>query len=245
MEILVTHRHFAKICGCTPASVSRLTNKAIKPALVGRKINAAHPAALNVVYQFQQGDGRRDKKVSLGPDPDPTQVLPADVINGASPDLKPTPKGGAARKERQKREGHVEVEGENFGAVPEHIEAFADMTLRQLIHRFGTDSRFVDWLTATKRIEEIKERRTKNEKMMGELIPRDFVAKYLFGAMEESNTRLLNDSPRTIAATAAEMVEAGEPLEQIEERVRELISSQIRNMKTRAKKALRNVNTDE
>lgn len=244
MQLLISQQHFAKICGCSTATPSRLKHKELKPAMVGPKINAAHPAALEIIHQFRQGNGRRDRNATLAPDADPTDILPADLIGGRSPDTEPAPKGLAARRER-KKQGAIDTGGEDFGTVPEHIEAFADMTLRELIHRFGTDARFVDWLRATKQIEEIKERRTKNEKMMGELIPRDFVAKYLFGAMEESNTRLLNDSPRTIAATAAEMVEAGETLEQIEERVRELISSQIRNMKTRAKKALRNVNTDE
>ena len=74
----------------------------------------------------------------------------------------------------------------------------------------------------------------------GKLIPRGLVASHIFGPIEDAFVRMLQDAPRTIAARASSAVKGGESLEDIEKIVRGILSQQVRGVKSRSQKALRN-----
>jgi hypothetical protein len=125
--------------------------------------------------------------------------------------------------------------------VVEDVGSVADMTIREVIKRFGTVTAFKDWLTSLKAIEDIRERRLRNEEADGRLIPREPVKHHVFGAIDAANRRLLNDSPKTIARRVYALAKTGAAIEEAEQIVREIISSQLRPVKVQAARVLRNV----
>jgi hypothetical protein len=147
------------------------------------------------------------------------------------------PVGAAAVKEAKKRT-HNE---DRLIEVPEDIEEFADMTLRELISRFGTDVRFVDWLKATQSIEAINEKRLKNAQTKGELVSRHLVKIAIIEPIESAHIKLMTDGAKTIARRAAAMAQAGKPVAEIEAFAIDQISSFIKPVKAKVDRALRNV----
>jgi len=152
---------------------------------------------------------------------------------------KPKPRGWVARRETMKREA-VDQDDQIY-AVPDDIQAFADMTLRELIEKFGTDLRFLDWLKATKAIEDINEKRLKNAETKGELVGRQLVKHGILDPIESAHIKLLTDGSKTIARRAAAMSGAGRDMEDIEKFVADQITSFLRPMKAKIARTLKNV----
>jgi hypothetical protein len=115
------------------------------------------------------------------------------------------------------------------------------MTLRELITRFGTDVRFVDWLKATQSIEAINEKRLKNAQTKGELVSRHLVKIAIIEPIESAHIKLMTDGAKTIARRAAAMAQAGKPVAEIEAFAVDQISSFIKPVKAKVDRALRNV----
>ena len=123
--------------------------------------------------------------------------------------------------------------------IPENIQAFADMTLRDLIRNFGTDLRFTDWLKAIREIERIDEVRLKNAKTEGQLVSRERVKTGVFDPLDAAFRQLLTDGAKTLYARAVIMHDAGRTQAEGEAFVAEHIGSYIRPMKTRIVRGLR------
>lgn len=147
----------------------------------------------------------------------------------------PKPRGQAAVKAAKKAAAADEIVFE----VPEDIQAFADMTLRELVEKFGTDARFVDWLKATQTIEAINEKRLKNAQTKGELVSRQLVKVGVIEPIDSAHIKLLTDGAKTIARRATAMHDAGRELEEIEKFVADQITSFIRPVKAKVARALK------
>ena len=171
----------------------------------------------------------------------------AGVLNQPAPDPEPVattpapskPRGWAARRETKKRDAPIPQDDQIF-AVPEDIQAFADMTLRELVEKFGTDIRFLDWLKATKSIEDINEKRLKNAETKGELVSRKLVKHGILDPIESAHVKLLTDGSKTIARRATAMHGSGRDMEDIEKFVAEQITSFLRPMKAKIARTLKN-----
>jgi hypothetical protein len=116
-------------------------------------------------------------------------------------------------------------------AALEDIEGFNDMTVRQVVDRFGTARAFRDFLDARKRIEDVRKTELDNDEAEGRLISRELVEQHVFGAIEASHMRLLQDLPKSAAIRVNSAFKAGDPVEEIERIIRELISTQLRPVK--------------
>lgn len=154
-----------------------------------------------------------------------------------NPPKAPHVRGTAARKEKAKAASVDEPVFE----VPENIEAFADMTLREVIEKFGTDVRFVDWLKATKAIEDIHEKRIKNASAAGELISRQLVRAMVFDPINAAHLRLMKDGAKSIAAGVVSKHASGMEPAQIEVYVSDLLGSFIAPVKRKITQALSDV----
>ena len=146
----------------------------------------------------------------------------------------PKPRGQAAVKAAKKA-----AADEIVFEVPEDIQAFADMTLRELVEKFGTDARFVDWLKATQTIEAINEKRLKNAQTKGELVSRQLVKVGVIEPIDSAHIKLLTDGAKTIARRSTAMHDAGRELEEIEKFVADQITSFIRPVKAKVARALK------
>lgn len=293
---LVTRTEFARMAGVAPASVTKACKSRLLPACDGKRIDAAHPAAVeymenrarattppaapgldplyedaieactaagrwsaNAVSNLLNVGSARGKRIFQ-------QLTAAGLVpeRGAPPaepspsvaTKKPHVRGTAAAKEKRKRtpppealaayaqaaelDGRPGERDDYVFEVPEDIQAFADMTLRELIEKFGTDTRFVDWLKATQTIEAINEKRLKNAVTRGELVNRNLVRVGIIEPIDAAHIKLLTDGAKTIARRASAMTAAGREPEEIEKFVADQISSFIRPVKSKVARALAN-----
>lgn len=156
----------------------------------------------------------------------------------------PPVKGIATKSTTKKAASLAALNDVDIGTVlheiPDDIKAFADMTLRELIQRFGTDTAFLDWLKATKSIEDINEKRLKNAATRGELVSRSLIKVGILDNIESAHTKLLTDGKKTIARRVHAMAKAGRTVEECEKFIDDQVSSFLKPMKAKMSRALKN-----
>ena len=265
---LVTRTEFARLVGVRKATVFAACKpgRALAPAYSGEgregRVDAQHLAAIAYADKHAgkpkategpKGQGRR------GP---PTAAEASRLereaweLRAAELTGKRTARKITSRLEAQRAglepDGPVEVEVEaltRFDAMehdlPDHIKAVLDWTVRKVVRRYGNVPAFESVLKSVKLISSIDETRTKTEQRRGNLVDRDFVKVHVMGAIADSLERLLQDTPRAVAAATRELIESNATDEEVEEKVHDLIASQIRGMKARALKGIRKRKSQE
>ena len=164
----------------------------------------------------------------------PTQRREADLDDHIAAKA-PHVRGTAARKERRKAESDETAE-----EVPENIAEYADMTLRQIIQKFGTDVRFVDWLKAVKAIEDIQEKRLKNEQTQGNLVNRDLIRVGIIEPLNTAHVKMMTDGAKAISVRVPAMAAAGEETVDIERYISGVISSFIKPVAAKVERVIKN-----
>lgn len=201
----------------------------------GPRVDSAHPAA----QAFRERNAARQAARS-NPKPEPArkrQAAKPKPKADPKPQRQPprTPRGREAQNLTRK----AEATGDADELVPENVAAYADMTLRDLIAKFGTDARFLDWLKALKAIEEIRDKRIRNAEREGELIPRVLVQSHVVGAFEAAHINMLTDGAKTIAAQLSAMAKADTSPDECEQFVSDTLSKMIRAAKGKATRVLK------
>ena len=120
-------------------------------------------------------------------------------------------------------------------------EPFADMTLKQVVKKYGTEAAFSDWLKAIKLIEDISEKRLKNAETISGLVNVQLVKNGVVKPFDMMCDKLLTDGAKTIARRVTSMHGAGHSVEDCEHFVADQISTFIKRMKAESLKVLRNV----
>lgn len=236
MARLVSRSELARIAKVSPAAITKACKRQLAPACIDKRVDLDHPA----VARYLKGKGASAPAPTASSKPEkktaakPTKLRPAPP-SAAVPDRRPRP-----RPARDADEIHdlvhraADVEGD------EDPEPFLDLTLAEIVERFGTKTGFKDWLVARKTIADIREKELKSDETEGRLIDRELVKTHVFGAIEAGNRRLLGDSPKTIARRLYALAKSGAPVEEAEAVVREIVSSQLKPVKTTAARVLRN-----
>jgi len=119
-------------------------------------------------------------------------------------------------------------------------ESYANMTLRVVVKKHGTDVAFSDWLRAVKLIEDISEKRLKNDQMVSELVNRRLVLECLIEPLDVTFGNLLTEGVKIITSHVATMSSAGSTVEDCEKFVAYQISSFIKLMKAESLRMLHN-----
>jgi hypothetical protein len=174
----------------------------------------------------------RPEERALAWETEPEQELPPE---------KPHIRGYAAANERKKREPSQEEKDRAYMSMPQDIREFHDMPLLDVVTMFGTDVAFVDWLKATKVIEDIAEKRLKNAATKGELVSRDLVRVGILDPVQTAHTKLLTDGVKTIATRVVAMHGAKRPQGEIEKFVADQITSFIKPMKARISRTMKRI----
>lgn len=217
----------ARLAGVSPAAITKACKGQLAAARVGKRIDLDHPAV--AAYLTKKGV-------------DPTAVPPRHTRARAKPTA-PRPKKPAPKKPRKAAARSPRVPDPGFNPDPADdgppIEDLLHLTLNEIIRRHGTDTGFKDYLDQRKKIADIREKTLKNLELAGRLIERELVKTHIFGALEESNRRLLGDSPKTIARRLYALAASGAPVEEAEATVREIMTSQIKPAKATASRVLR------
>ena len=205
------------MAGVSAAAVTKACSAGLAPATEGKRIDANHAAA--VAYLDRRAPGK-----------------PAPKKRDGRKKAVPHARGHVVRNEKRKRAPVWEPTGD--GEIPDNIQDFVDMTLREIIGRFGTETRFGDWLKATKQIEDIAAARIKNAASAGELVSRHLVKIGIIDPINSAHVRLLRDGSKTIAQRSTAMVKAGATPVEIEAFVEDQIASFIRPVKAKVRRAL-------
>ena len=214
---IVTQLAFARSCGVTKAAVSKWAQGAGKAALVGSRVDVDHPESKKYAKRHARGD-QSGKKQGSATAPAPTST--------------PRKRAKAAGAPPRPQDVPLNVSLET-------IESYAHLSLDELIRIFSGAVAFKDWLDSRKKISDIREKDLKNAETEGRLISRELVRIHVFGAIEASNHRLLGDSPKTIARRLYGMARSGASIEEAEAVVREIVSAQLRAVKSAAAHTLR------
>lgn len=118
------------------------------------------------------------------------------------------------------------------------LKQLSDLLL-PLVERFGTDTRFSDWLSSLKDIELIREKRLKNGETEGGYISRELVRTFVMAALDAANKRLLGDAAKTIASKAFNTCQAKGSLEEAQRLTREEIGKHLKPLKAAVARQLR------
>ena len=272
MSRILVKTDFATLAGVSPAAITKAAKAGLKPAMVGKRIDAAHPVAVAYIEKQQR---KATPAPAPGIDPLYSQAVAACQLadcmtvqyvqsalgigqeraqkiiaqmKAADTTPKPTTTKKALEKFKElttpnaalKSSPQKKPQDEIILDIPEDIQAFADMTLRELIEKFGTVTHFNDWLKATNEIEKINERRIKNAASEGELVSRELMKVGVIDPFNAAHRRMLTDGAKTIAVRASAMAKAGRSVEDVEKFVADQISSFIKPVKSRVARALRN-----
>lgn len=189
----------------------------------------------------------REKTRPRSPAPRPPPPPPAPARGGSRrvlprsgpPPPPPPPDSSAERSDRRATgpdlaSAYISQLGEGLD-----IEGLAQLTLQEIIERWGTESRFRDLLEARKRLGEIVEKDLKNDETIGRLIDRDLVKTHIFGLIDSLLKQLFRDAATNIARTTFGMARGGKTLEEAETTVRDILSSHVKDVKAKAAKVLR------
>ena len=204
---------------------------------IQRKLKIGYNRASTIADQMKAAGvwpGAGVVEDDVPPPPPPAPTTPSITTKAATPN----PRGNAARRETKKRNANQE---DQIYDMPEDIQAFADMTLRDVVEKFGTDVRFLDYLKAVKEIENINEKRLKNAETQGKLVSRELVKLGVIGPIDAAHIKLLTDGSKTIARRVTAMHDAGRPLGDVEKFIIDQITSFIRPVKSKIQRALKNI----
>jgi hypothetical protein len=257
MEKLITRKQFAEMAGVSGAAVTKACSASLKGAVCGRRINSTHPDAVNYLKKHdrtkttkkpvKKSPSKKQIKKKAPAKKSPAKKAPSKKAKAkkvAPKKTEPHTRGHAAKNQKKKTAALKKLvedqDEDNICAIPEDIQSFADMTLRDLIERFGTDTAFKDWLSATKQIEEINEKRLKNAVRIGTLVSRDLVRAGVIEPIDSVHIKLLSDGSKAIARRATAMHDAGRTVVEIENWVSDQITSYLRPVKVKVARALKN-----
>lgn len=230
---LVSRVKFAESCGVNPSAVTRACapGKALAAACEGKRIDANHPDALTYRRKRQEAAVAAELGVSAA-----KARKIAERVSPAVP-AEPTPWPSAPAPPPAPTAAPPIPEADE---VPPEIAAFADMTLRELIRRHGTDIRFLDWLKALKEIEIIQEKRLRNAERSGELVSVQLVRDGVIDVFNTAHLRIMGDGAKKIASGVKSKALAGATTQELQDFVADVLASFLNPVKNKVVRTLRN-----
>jgi hypothetical protein len=202
----VSKGELAELAGVSNAAISQQVKSKLSSAVVGGKIDIEHPSV--VAYLRSKGAIAVERS-----DENPSYTVPVKPLDDDDGD------------------GESILDGWGHGLDEREVHKFLNCSLRTILTKFGTLNRFTEFVKAIKDIEQIRERQLKNAVTEGSLCERAYVRDHIIGLVENSNARLLNDSPITIVTRVIEGHKAGQSEEELRDTVTTIIGSQIRAVK--------------
>ncbi len=213
---VLSQKEAAELWGLNPATVCRWCKpgQPLSQALVGKKLDTDHPSVAAFIA------GRAAAKPSAK-----AHKFPAQVVADASK--------RAIGKSRSLESGE-----ENFAFFAE----LGDLTIRQIAEKFPGHSQLNEYLKAWDLYEGARKKQLANDALRGELVARHLVETFVFGFIEESHRKLLNDASKTIVRRAYGLSNSGQPIEEAERMARDTITSILRPVKQKMAQRLKEAN---
>lgn len=269
MVKIMSKSEFARLAGVSAAAVTKACVGALQPARIGKRLDAGHPAAAHYlkihasaptpeseigldpeywsavdycvsVGKYSTSGIQRHFKIGYNRAKSITDEmrrtgLIAGTSDVPSPRKPPHVRGHVAKREKD-QEFPVDEEG-----LPENILQFADLTLREIIARFGTSTRVKDWLDATRIIEMIHEKRIKNAALLGTLVSRKLIHSAVIDEFNAAHLNMMQDGAKTLAEAARSKVLAGIDIGALEVYISDVLGSFVKPVKARIARNLKHV----
>lgn len=213
----ITKATLAKEACVSRPAITKLCAGSLKPALIGQFIDIDHPLVIKYL-----NSKKKSKTVKVKKKAETTQKKPSKK-ESVNPPVNP----------------NDELEEPSHYSKDNNIKNIMDLTLRKILAKHGTEDRFKNWVDASKTIKDIQLKDLKIAKEKQDSIERVLVKNHIFGAIEDSNLRLLTDTPKTLATRIFAIAKAGGTIDEAEVLGRELISKQIKNIKATAIRILK------
>ena len=120
----------------------------------------------------------------------------------------------------------------------EGIKDLEDLTVREVVMRYGSVDGFKRFVESLKNIAEYKHREIRVRQQRNELIERDKVAGVIFPMIDVAFSRLVSDVPDTLAKLVIARVESGGPetATDVVQLIRDANSQVLKNVKHNASK---------
>lgn len=118
------------------------------------------------------------------------------------------------------------------------IEDLENLTVREVMIRYGSIDGFKRFVESLKNIAEYKFREMRVQLQRGELIERDAVSGQIFPLIDVAFSRLVSDVPDTLSKLVVARVESGGPgtTKDVQQMIREANSRVLKNVKTSIEK---------
>ncbi len=232
----ITRGELARRVSCSRTLVYKLAKKGgrLENALVGDKVDLNHPDAAHFCaqYDYQEPDGaliaaaaresgykraqqqQRTPPHKATPPPTFTQEQIAPLLEAFAPDDK-------ADEDRTANE-------------------YLDMTVRELIARYGTQSQFKDLAAAVKNLIQMRGYEEEQARKRGEYIHRAHAEK-LVAMIDGMQKALLTDAVSNMANKAMVQARADADKTDVERAMRDTISRVIKLSKTQIVRSLRDI----
>ena len=161
------------------------------------------------------------------------------------------PKAQAVKKPAAKKQANQHTDRQPF-SIPSNdiaprvgfhdkrdlVDFYGNKTLNQIVKEFGTDEAFIKFASSLKTLSEIEIKKLDIAKKRGQVIDRDLVRRFIFGAIESGNLRLLNDLPGSAARHIVNEFKAGKAIESLETDLKDMISLILNDAKINAQRSL-------
>lgn len=225
---ILTKSKFATLAGVTPAAISQQISKGHLAVTPDDKIDANSPAA--VAYLESKG------------------VKPpgAPLRRGKKPGVKAKPKGppppppGFEEDPDELAPGHVNDPYREVRDLEVDVSQIQEMPLREVVRRWGSVPRLMDYVKSVGGLEAIQDKRNKNDKYRKALVSRDGVVK-TFEHVDNAHAVILADSPAKISMLVHSMLpdsDENPSKEEIEEIIRKEVSKALKAAKVKINKSL-------
>lgn len=118
-------------------------------------------------------------------------------------------------------------------------DAWLDMSLREIVTRFGTQPQFKDFVASAKTLIGMRGLEEEQARKRGEYIHRSR-AEQLIEIIDTLNKVLLNDAVINMASTTEALVKSGAEKREVETAMRDVITRSIQSAKAQTVRVLRN-----
>ena len=224
---LISASELARRAGTAPSTVTRHRSGKLAAAFTDGKFDAQHPAVQAFIAERSDGPPRGRGLVDAD---HPHQPKPRPAGTGRPPGRPP---------KYAQEPPPPQATGEAI-EIPEHLEGHADMTIREIVQRYGTLPQYEYFLKAVKQLEDVTEKKYKNAERRGELVRADYVQNHVVGFLDGLTQRLLNDVPKALVHRVKAEIEADTPTPEIEKMIVKVISKQIKGAKGNVQRRIKN-----
>lgn len=120
--------------------------------------------------------------------------------------------------------------------LPHELKELEDLTVREVVMRYGSVDGFKRFVDSLKNIAEYKHRELRVKQQRGDLIERDKVAGIVFPVIDVAFSRLVSDVPESVSKLIVARVESGGPetTSDVQQLIRDANSRVLKNLKQSA-----------